>query len=297
MRETRKRPADAISQRPAAATEDEKPFDRLLAAMKRYNCKMIGPLKSSGFIPTHGKACYENGKLSMVTVHNEKTKLAAPLNMHLEPEALKGKCMTKRLRTPCTVNRYGTPRVFGTSQVASKNLTIRGMYEVPNVLYFSKEYKDACRTNGITPARKLSPKFLECLMGYQRDWTSLESRRRPKQNFVPRRLKGIGLFSGIGGMEYSLQHAVKFVLAVDKDPACRKLLQHLMDTNRLETSKIRPDVREITAADGFRADIVCGGSPCQDLARGGKQAGLDGDRSSLVFDLIRIGFYFWDKLR
>ena len=62
-----------------------------------------------------------------------------------------------------------------------------------------------------------------------------------------------------------------------------------MDTNRLETSKIRPDVREITAADGFRADIVCGGSPCQDLARGGKQAGLDGDRSSLVFDLIRIG--------
>ena len=35
-------------------------------------------------------------------------------------------------------------------------------------------------------------------------------------------------------MEYSLQHAVKFVLAVDKDPACRKLLQHLMDTNRLE---------------------------------------------------------------
>ena len=66
---------------------------------------------------------------------------------------------------------------------------------------------------------------------------------------------------------------------------------------RARDSEIRPDVREITAADGFRADIVCGGSPCQDLARGGKQAGLDGDRSSLVFDLIRIGFYFWEKLR
>ena len=35
-------------------------------------------------------------------------------------------------------------------------------------------------------------------------------------------------------------------------------------------------------------DIVCGGSPCQDLSRAGKRAGLSGERSSLFLDQIRI---------
>ena len=35
-------------------------------------------------------------------------------------------------------------------------------------------------------------------------------------------------------------------------------------------------------------DVVCGGFPCQDLSSAGKQAGFDGERSSLYREMLRI---------
>lgn len=35
-------------------------------------------------------------------------------------------------------------------------------------------------------------------------------------------------------------------------------------------------------------DVVCGGFPCQDLSTAGKQAGFDGERSSLYREMLRI---------
>ena len=48
---------------------------------------------------------------------------------------------------------------------------------------------------------------------------------------------------------------------------------------------------DITKIDGHKVpivDIVCGGSPCQDLSVAGKRAGLDGERSGLFMEQIRI---------
>ena len=48
---------------------------------------------------------------------------------------------------------------------------------------------------------------------------------------------------------------------------------------------------DITKIDGHNVplvDIVCGGSPCQDLSVAGKRAGLAGERSGLFMEQIRI---------
>ena len=48
---------------------------------------------------------------------------------------------------------------------------------------------------------------------------------------------------------------------------------------------------DITKISGFTApivDVIIGGSPCQDLSIAGKRAGLDGERSGLFMEQIRI---------
>jgi len=48
---------------------------------------------------------------------------------------------------------------------------------------------------------------------------------------------------------------------------------------------------DITKIDGFKlpiVDCITGGSPCQDLSIAGKRAGLDGERSGLFMEQIRI---------
>ena len=48
---------------------------------------------------------------------------------------------------------------------------------------------------------------------------------------------------------------------------------------------------DITKINGYEVpivDVVTGGSPCQDLSIAGKRAGLDGERSGLFMEQIRI---------
>lgn len=48
------------------------------------------------------------------------------------------------------------------------------------------------------------------------------------------------------------------------------------------------DVTKINGYDIPVVDVISGGSPCQDLSVAGKRAGLDGERSSLFLEQIRI---------
>jgi site-specific DNA-cytosine methylase len=48
------------------------------------------------------------------------------------------------------------------------------------------------------------------------------------------------------------------------------------------------DITKIKGSEVPLVDIVCGGSPCQDLSVAGKRAGLDGERSGLFMEQIRI---------
>ena len=51
---------------------------------------------------------------------------------------------------------------------------------------------------------------------------------------------------------------------------------HLGDITKIDGGKIPP------------VDVITGGSPCQDLSVAGKRAGLDGERSGLFMEQIRI---------
>lgn len=48
------------------------------------------------------------------------------------------------------------------------------------------------------------------------------------------------------------------------------------------------DITKISGYDLPIVDVITGGSPCQDLSVAGKRAGLDGERSGLFIEQIRI---------
>ena len=57
---------------------------------------------------------------------------------------------------------------------------------------------------------------------------------------------------------------------------------------RLPQMKHYGDVSKISGADLEPVDIITFGSPCQDMSLAGKRAGLDGARSGLFFQAVRI---------
>lgn len=48
------------------------------------------------------------------------------------------------------------------------------------------------------------------------------------------------------------------------------------------------DITKIDGAKIPKVDVITGGSPCQDLSVAGKRAGLDGERSGLFMEQIRV---------
>ena len=63
----------------------------------------------------------------------------------------------------------------------------------------------------------------------------------------------------------------------------------------IQVTKIRfpqmQHVGDITKLDGAKlpsVDIICGGSPCQDLSVAGQRKGLAGERSGLFMEQVRI---------
>lgn len=93
------------------------------------------------------------------------------------------------------------------------------------------------------------------------------------------------LFAGIGGLELGLEQTggFKTVWSVEIDEYCNRV--------RREHWPHVPQYRDIRdfPPDGIeRPDLICGGSPCQDMSVAGKQAGIGGGRSSLFFEMVRI---------
>lgn len=101
----------------------------------------------------------------------------------------------------------------------------------------------------------------------------------------------LDLFSGIGGFSLGLEMAsdeFKTVAFCEIAEYPRKVLQ-----KNWPNAKVYTDVKEITkerlASDGIRKiDVVCGGFPCQDISLAGTGSGLEGERSGLWFEMLRI---------
>lgn len=98
-------------------------------------------------------------------------------------------------------------------------------------------------------------------------------------------MKVLDLFSGIGGFSLGLEAAgMETVAFCEFDNHARSILKkHWPET------VIHEDVSKLDATE-YRGtvDVVCGGFPCQDLSQAGRQAGFEGDRSSLYREMLRI---------
>ena len=92
------------------------------------------------------------------------------------------------------------------------------------------------------------------------------------------------LFAGIGGIDLGFERAgLKCKWQVEIDPYARKVLaKHWPEVRRHD------DVRTWPQPDTEYVDIIAGGFPCQDISYAGKGAGLDGERSGLFFEAMRI---------
>lgn len=103
------------------------------------------------------------------------------------------------------------------------------------------------------------------------------------------KLNAISLFSGIGGFELGLSDYCRTLLYCEADAHAQAVLLSRMAEGAIDVAPISTDVREITAEFvDMPIDIIFGGFPCQDISCAGKGVGLDGERSGLFFEIVRL---------
>jgi DNA (cytosine-5)-methyltransferase 1 len=101
-------------------------------------------------------------------------------------------------------------------------------------------------------------------------------------------MKVLSLFSGVGGFDYGLENGgMETVFQCEWDKHANSILhRHWPDVPKWD------DVSTLTGkhilANAPVVDVVAWGSPCQDLSVAGKRAGLEGGRSGLFHEGIRI---------
>lgn len=92
------------------------------------------------------------------------------------------------------------------------------------------------------------------------------------------------LFAGVGGFDMGFEQAgwdCKFQVEWDKN--CQQILnKHWPDVPKWG------DVSDVNGAEIPPVDCIIFGSPCQDLSVAGKRAGLEGERSGLFHEAVRI---------
>lgn len=101
-------------------------------------------------------------------------------------------------------------------------------------------------------------------------------------------MKVLSLFSGVGGFDLGLENAgMQTVFQCEWDKHATSILErHWPDTPRW--GDIATLTGEHILAHAPVIDVVAWGSPCQDLSVAGKRAGLEGSRSGLFHQGIRI---------
>ena len=92
------------------------------------------------------------------------------------------------------------------------------------------------------------------------------------------------LFDGSGGFPLGgMLAGIKPVWSSEVEPFAIRVT-----TKRLSKVKHYGDITKIKGNEVEPVDIITFGSPCQDMSIAGKRAGLDGSRSNLFYEAIRI---------
>ena len=103
------------------------------------------------------------------------------------------------------------------------------------------------------------------------------------------KMKGLDLFSGIGGIALALEPYVQTVAYCEIDKYCQKVLAKRMEQGLLDQAPIFNDVTVLNGSDLHeKIDIISGGFPCQDISVAGNGIGLEGERSKLFFEIARL---------
>jgi DNA (cytosine-5)-methyltransferase 1 len=101
-------------------------------------------------------------------------------------------------------------------------------------------------------------------------------------------MKVLSLFSGVGGFDMGLENAgMETVFQCEWDKHANTILnKHWPDVPKWEDVSTLTGKHILTHAPVI--DVVAWGSPCQDLSVAGKRSGLEGERSGLFHEGIRI---------
>lgn len=103
---------------------------------------------------------------------------------------------------------------------------------------------------------------------------------------MERRLQVASFFSGIGGFDLGFEMAgMTVVMQCEIEPFCRKVLK-----KHWPNIPLHGDIATIKSEQIPYADVYVAGFPCQDLslANQGKRKGLEGKRSGLFHEFIRL---------
>lgn len=102
-------------------------------------------------------------------------------------------------------------------------------------------------------------------------------------------INGLDLFSGIGGLTIALSEWVEPVAYCESDKYAQSVLLSRMWRGELPKAPIWDDVSTLNEwMLGEEIDIIYGGFPCQDVSTAGLRKGLDGERTGLFREAVRL---------
>lgn len=118
------------------------------------------------------------------------------------------------------------------------------------------------------------------------------------------------LFAGIGGADLGAERAgMECRWQVEIDDFCNRVLarhwpnvrrwrdvrtfpprsfEHSYSWRAAPTRPFAPDMRRDTTRAQWGVDVIWGGFPCQDISNAGHRAGIDGERSGLWSEMLRV---------
>ncbi len=103
-------------------------------------------------------------------------------------------------------------------------------------------------------------------------------------------MNGLDLFSGIGGLSLALSQWVRPLAYCESDRYAQAILLSRMHEGRITSAPIWDDVTTLVSSllPRREIDIIYGGFPCQDISVAGHGKGLEGKRSGLFFEVVRL---------
>ena len=99
------------------------------------------------------------------------------------------------------------------------------------------------------------------------------------------KINQLDLFSGIGGFHLGFERA-----GYEMQSYFSEIDQHAIAVykHQFKDSKYVGSIRDVRGADLPNIDLITFGSPCQDFSLAGRREGMEGERSVLILEAIRL---------